>query len=88
MAGADVHIPSDWFSDVVYVFDNEPRNAQITQRISHSIQSGDKVVIWPKTTQEKDINDMILSGQDPLSMIQSNTYSGLSAKLQFETWRK
>ena len=30
----DVHIPSGSYNDCCYVYDNEPRNAQIVQRIS------------------------------------------------------
>ena len=49
---------------------------------------GQKVVIWPSTIKEKDINDMILSGLNVQSMIELNTYSGLQAKLKFTTWKK
>jgi hypothetical protein len=37
---------------------------------------------------QKDINDMVLSGLDVQSMVESNTYSGLEAKLKFTTWKK
>jgi hypothetical protein len=49
---------------------------------------GHKVVIWPSTIKEKDINDMVLSGLNVQSVIESNTYSGLQAKLKFITWKK
>jgi hypothetical protein len=45
-------------------------------------------VIWPSFIKEKDINDMILSGLNVQNMIESNTYSGLEAKLKFTTWKK
>jgi hypothetical protein len=75
-------------SDCVYIYDNEPRNAEIVSRISRVIEMGQKVVIWPSTIKEKDINDMILSGLNVQSVIESNIYSGLQAKLKFTTWKK
>jgi hypothetical protein len=59
-----------------------------TARISRVIDRGEKVVIWPSFVKEKDINDMILSGLNVQDMIESNTYSGLEAKLKFTTWKK
>jgi len=88
MCGADADI-SDWgISDPVWIYDNEPRNAEITARISRTIESGKKVVIWPSNIKQKDINDMVLSGLDVQSVIELNTYSGLEAKLKFTTWKK
>jgi hypothetical protein len=72
----------------VWIYDNEPRNAEIHSRISKVIDRGERVVIWPSTIKEKDINDMILSGLDVQSVIELNTYSGLEAKLKFTTWKK
>ena len=37
---------------------------------------------------DKDINDMVMCGLDVQSVIESNTYSGLEAKLKFTTWKK
>tara|TARA_A100000172_G_scaffold8161_2_gene4493 strand:+ start:1044 stop:1184 length:141 start_codon:yes stop_codon:yes gene_type:complete len=45
-------------------------------------------VIWPNNIIEKDINDMVLSGHDVMSMVKSNTYSGLEAKIKFNNWKK
>ena len=88
MCGADAN-PSKWgISDPVWIYDNEPRNSEIHARISKCISSGQKVVIWPNYIKEKDINDMILSGLDVQNVIESNTYSGLEAKLKFTTWKK
>lgn len=88
MAGADATHRSLDGCDCIWVFDNEPRNQQITDRISKCIDRGDKVVIWPSTLKEKDINDMLLSGENVQSIVKQNTYTGLSAKLKFNTWRK
>jgi len=88
LCGADGDISKWGIGDCVWIYDNEPRNAEIHSRISRVIDRGEKVVIWPSFVNEKDINDMILSGLDVQIMIESNTYSGLEAKLKFTTWKK
>ena len=88
MCGADADVSRWGISNPVWIYDNEPRNREILNRISRTINSGDSVVIWPSHIQEKDINDMILSGLDVKKVIESNTYSGLEAKLKFTTWKK
>jgi len=88
LCGADGDISKWGIGDRVWIYDNEPRNAEIHRRIDQCISKGDKVVIWPSNIKEKDINDMVLSGLDVQSVIESNTYSGLEAKLKFTTWKK
>ena len=75
-------------SDLVLVYDNEPRNREIVSRIGRCIERNQKVVIWPSNIIEKDINDMVLAGHDVMSMIKLNTYSGLEAKVKFNNWKK
>jgi len=75
-------------SDVVLVYDNEPRNREIVNRIGKCISRGESVVIWPNGIVEKDINDMVLSGLNVMDVIKSNTYSGLEAKIKFNNWKK
>ena len=88
MCGADADVGRWGIVDPVYVYDNEPRNREILSRVERSIANGERVVIWPSNITEKDINDMVLSGLDVQSVIESNTYSGLEAKLKFTTWKK
>ena len=88
MCGSDLDIRSFGWSDYIYVYDNEPRNREIVNRIAKTIDRGDKVVIWPTTVEEKDINDMVLSGHNIMSVLESNTYSGLQAKVKFNNWKK
>jgi len=88
MCGSDVDIRSFGWSDYIWVLDNEPRNREITNRIAKLIDRGEKVVIWPSNIVEKDINDMVLSGHDVMSMLKLNTHSGLEAKVKFNTWKK
>ena len=89
MAGADLSmLPSSLGKNLVFVFDNEPRNVHITSRIDMQITAGNKVVIWPSSIKQKDVNDMVLAGIDVNTVIQSNTYSGLTATLKLNDWRK
>ena len=88
LCGADGDVSKWGINDCVWIYDNEPRNAEIHSRISRVIGSGGKVVIWPSDVKDKDINDMILSGLDVQSVIELNTYSGLEAKLKFTNWKK
>tara|TARA_B100001142_G_C14336901_1_gene656268 strand:- start:707 stop:1699 length:993 start_codon:yes stop_codon:yes gene_type:complete len=88
MCGADLDISNWGISNPVWVYDNEPRNSEIVKRIKHTIDKGESLVIWPTHIREKDINDMILSGHDVQKIIDSNTHSGLEAKLKFNTWKR
>ena len=88
MCGSDLDIRSFGWSDYIYVYDNEPRNREIVNRIAKTIDRGDKVVIWPTSVEEKDINDMVIGGQNIMSVLESNTYSGLQAKVKFNNWKK
>ena len=88
MCGADGDVRRWGIDDPVWVYDNEPRSNEIVKRISNTIDRGEKVVIWPNNINEKDINDMILAGHDVMGVLNSNTYSGLTAQLQFNTWKR
>ena len=88
LCGADGDVAKWGIDNCVWIYDNEPRNSEILSRISRVIGDGQKVVIWPSSIKEKDINDMILSGLDVQNVVESNIYSGLEAKLKFTTWKK
>ena len=88
MCGADADVGRWGISNPVWIYDNEPRNREITNRIAKTIDANHSVVIWPNGIDDKDINDMVMSGLDVQSVIESNTYSGLEAKLKFNTWKK
>jgi len=88
MCGSDVHLEKSIYRDRIFVLDNEPRNVQIVQRYDKLITTGEKVVIWPNTIKQKDINDMVISGLDPQKIIKENTFQGLEAKVKFTTWKK
>jgi len=88
MCGADADVSKWGISNPVWIYDNEPRNTEIVSRVSRTINKGERIVIWPSSVKEKDINDMVLAGLNVQSVIELNTYSGLEAKLKFTTWKK
>ena len=88
MAGSDVDPRSYHWSDYIWVYDNEPRNREIVNRISKSIDRGEKVVIWPNNTKEKDINDMVMAGHNVQSLVELNTYQNIEAQIKFTEWKK
>jgi len=88
LCGSDGDIRDLEGSTKVFVYDNEPRNKEIVNRIERCIEQGERVVIWPLGIRDKDINDMVLSGHDVQKIVESNVYQGLQAKLKFTTWKK
>ena len=88
MAGADVSRFDILGDDIVYVYDNEPRNIEITKRMLKCIKSGDKIVIWPNDLKEKDLNDMHLAGVCVQDVVTNSVYSGLTAQVKFDNWKK
>jgi len=78
-------------SNVVLVFDNEPRNKEIINKINHAIENHFNVVIWPEFIEEKDINEMVLNGFSPdeiQDIISKNTFVNLRARMEFVNWKK
>ena len=88
LCGSDGDVRCLKGSSIVFVYDNEPRNREIVNRIDKCIARGEKVVIWPSGIVDKDINDMVLSGLNVMDVLKSNTYSGLEAKIKFNNWKK
>ena len=87
MCGSDVDLSSFDYR-FVYTFDNEPRSREIVTKILSAIKQGHRVVIFPKSIKEKDLNDMVLAGHDVQSLVESNTYSGLEAQLKLNEWKR
>ena len=88
MAGSDIDCRTYNWSDYIWVYDNEPRNRQIVERITKSINRGEKVVIWPQRVTDKDINDMIMKGLNPQDIIKNNTYQGIQATIKLNEWKR
>ena len=76
---------------VTYIFDNEPRNKEIIQRMEKIIDLGYNIFIWPNEIQLKDVNDLIMTGVSKIQLdeiISINTYSNLSAKQALVQYKK
>ena len=90
VAGSDLEITT-LKRKAVYVFDNEPRNGEIVNKIKKLIEKNYKICLWPKSLKYKDINDMIIAGMTPVEVqgiIDNNTFSKLSAHQQFNDWKE
>ena len=88
--GADLQLPVEK-KDVVFIFDNEPRNKEIIDRMYKMIDKDYMIAIWPEGTKEKDINEMIINGktkEQVQKIISDNTYSGLSAITQLNSYKR
>ena len=88
--GADLQLPVEK-KDVVFIFDNEPRNKEIIDRMYKMIDQNYMITIWPEGTKEKDINEMIMNGKSKeqvQKIISDNTYSGLSAITQLNSYKR
>ena len=91
MVGADIDrmfFVSNFETEFVMVYDNEKRNKQIVDRMEKAINSKFRIVIWPDTIHQKDINDMVLSGLNVQSVLESNVYSELQAKTKLTSLKK
>lgn len=60
--------------------------------MQNAINSNRKLVIWPVSPEDKiDINDMIMMGlsrKELMTIIETNVYSGIRAKLMFTKWKR
>jgi hypothetical protein len=72
----------------VVVYDNEPRSRHTVKKLMNALYDGYRVCIWPERVVQKDVNDMVLAGLDPKSIIDQNTYGGLRGALELSKWRK
>ena len=93
VSGSSFDIPTirKLLTNATIVMDNEPRSKDITKQLSKYIDKGYNVVMYPDTLKEKDINEMILAGRTPteiLELINTNTFTGMEAKLKFTEWSK
>jgi len=79
-------------SNVVFVYDNEPRNKDICRIMDKVIEMGYNVAFWPENIEYKDINDMVKLNGMSTSMIRNiiddHTFNGLRATMEFNMWRK
>jgi len=78
-------------SQVVLVYDNEPRNKEIVKAMERMIYYGYKLVIYPKSWTYKDINESVINGisqNEIMKILYTNTHQDLSLKLAIRDWKK
>lgn len=89
MGGADLTL--NLAGNLVYIFDNEPRNRQIVNRVDKYIHSGYNVCLFSDTFRGKDINEMVKNGHSIdqiMQYINQNIVSGLRAMNVLSYWKK
>jgi hypothetical protein len=77
-------------ADIVFVMDNEPRSVEIVEMMKNLIAKGHQVFI-PDHLEHKDINDIILSGNNIDNLIEyinDHTYSGILAQANLTQWER
>ena len=77
--------------NAVYIFDNEPRNKQIVDKMQQLIFLNKNICIFPKSLKHKDINDMIMADMSQVeiqTIIDNNTFSKLSAQHKLNDWKE
>jgi len=90
LAGSELAHATKLFRDCVVVYDNEPRNYEIVQKMEAAIRGGYTVCVWSDSVCEKDINDMVLGGktaEEVQGIIDECACSGLTALARFSQWR-
>lgn len=82
----------DEVDDTIYIPDRDIRNEEVMKYTKKMIDLGLRVCMLPLTLNGKDINEIVvnhgLTQSELIAMIESNTYSGLSANLHFTKWKK
>ncbi len=72
----------------IIALDNQPRHKEVVKTMARLASNGFNICIWPEDIKEKDVNQMVIAGLDPNSIIYNNVYSGLAAKLKLVKWSK
>lgn len=93
VSGSSFDMPSvrQILTNATIVMDNEPRSKEIVKLLEKNIELGYNVCMFPDTIPYKDINEMVSAGMTSdkiLEVINTNTFSGMEAKLKFSTWKK
>lgn len=77
------------YTNVISVYDCEPRNLAIIKQMEKTIDAGFSIVIQPYGNN-KDLNMMAMEGwsdEKIYTYIAKHTYQGMNASLEFSRWR-
>lgn len=73
------------------VFDNQPRNPSFLKCVKKAVDLGYRCCFFPSWVNGKDVNEMVTNGMTEaqvVDLIDKNSFSGIQAKMKFNTWRK
>jgi hypothetical protein len=89
MSGSDIPtcIPKE---KVIVVYDNEPKHTGTCKKMERAIEQGYRVFFWPYQVREKDINQMVLAGKTPetiLEWIREGSFTNTEATKKLRDWR-
>lgn len=91
MSGMSSALPKD-IPMLRFVFDNEPRNADIIKSMRKRLLSGYNVVIFPDRMKFKDLNDMVVKGKMSskriIDMLEENLYTKGKGIMRLNEWSK
>lgn len=77
--------------DYILIPDRDIRNREVMKNVAKMIEMKYNVCLLPNNLSGKDINDIIMTGttlSEIMNLIDSNTWSDLRARLEFEQWKK
>ena len=77
--------------DYVLIPDRDVRNREVMKNVAKMIEMKYNVCLLPNNLSGKDINDLIMTGttsSEIMNLIDTNTWSDLRARLEFEQWKK
>lgn len=78
-------------NNTTFVGDNQPRNNEVVRIAERILAEGYKIFVWPEHVVQKDVNDLAKSGytkEAVLNLLNTNTFTGLTAKLKLQNWKK
>lgn len=93
MAGSNIPT-NQHIKNIIFIYDNEPRNKEICKSMHDLINSGNRLVIWEpgsEISNGKDITNLMDSGKtqkEIMNIIHSRIFSGIEARLEFNNWKK
>lgn len=95
IGGSTINISSPFFNkfdklNTIFIFDNEPYNKEIVNKMHSVIELGYKIFIWPQSIHSKDINDYIMNNDNDVSIFYNNEnyFNGIRAKLEILKYLK
>lgn len=73
--------------NIIYVWDNEPRNKIIVSEMTSAVKKGKTIVMWDKNILQKDVNDCIKKSVS-VDFIYKNHLFGILAELEILKWKQ